>query len=111
MTMGLRRCGRKSVGASSGSLRRPVAFNSLSICNARRQALCSPSVSWVSSKASSNAGENFAQHPMAPDDAVVKVATLAGYPFADIVHAGDQLLARNRGKEPGAQLVIGDRVI
>ena len=33
MTMGLRRCGRNSVGASTGSLRRPVAFSSLSICN------------------------------------------------------------------------------
>ena len=30
---------------------------------------------------------------MAPDDAVEKVATLAGYPLADIVHAGDQLRA------------------
>jgi hypothetical protein len=48
---------------------------------------------------------------MAPDDAVEKVATLAGYPLANIVHAGDQLLTRNRCKEPGAQLVIGDRVI
>jgi len=52
MTMGLRRCDRKLVGASSGSLRRPLAFNSLSICNARRHALCSPSTSWVNSKAS-----------------------------------------------------------
>jgi hypothetical protein len=36
---------------------------------------------------------------MAPDDAMEKVATLAGYPFSDVVHAGHQLLARNRGKE------------
>jgi hypothetical protein len=61
--MGLRRCDRKSVGASSGNLRRPVAFNSLSICNARRHALCSPSTSWVNSKASSNAGENLRSIP------------------------------------------------
>jgi hypothetical protein len=48
---------------------------------------------------------------MAPDNAVEKVATLAGYPLTDIIHAGYQLLARNCGKEPSAQLVIGDRVI
>jgi hypothetical protein len=52
-----------STGASSGSLRRPVAFNSLSICNARRHAVCSPSMSWVNSKASSNAGENLRSIP------------------------------------------------
>jgi hypothetical protein len=63
MTMGLRRCGRNSVGASTGSLRRPVAFSSLSICNARRHALGSPSMSWVNSKASSNAGENLRSIP------------------------------------------------
>jgi hypothetical protein len=40
---------------------------------------------------------------MAPDDAVEKVATLADYTLADLVHAGQQLLARNRGKKPGAQ--------
>ena len=48
---------------------------------------------------------------MAPDDAVEKVATLAYYPLADLVHAGHQLLARNRGKKPGAQLLIGDGVV
>ena len=48
---------------------------------------------------------------MAPDDSVEKVATLADYPLADLVHAGYQLLARNRGKEPGAQLLIGNGVI
>jgi hypothetical protein len=53
----------------------------------------------------------LAQHPVAPDDAVEKVTTLAGYPFANIVHASDQLFARNHGKEPGAQLVIGDLVV
>jgi hypothetical protein len=48
---------------------------------------------------------------MAPDDAVEKVAALAGYPLADLVHAGHQLLARNRSKEPGAQLLIGDGIV
>jgi hypothetical protein len=48
---------------------------------------------------------------MAPDDAMEKVATLAGYPLGDVVHAGHQLLARNRGKEPGTQLLIGDGVV
>jgi hypothetical protein len=48
---------------------------------------------------------------MAPDDAVENVPTLACYTLTDIVHAGYQLRARNRGKEPGAQLAIGDRII
>src|SRR6516164_5721836 len=48
---------------------------------------------------------------MAPNDSVEKVATLADYPLADLVHARCQLLARNCGKEPGAQLLIGDGII
>jgi len=43
---------------------------------------------------------------MAPHNAVEKVATLAGYPLADLVYAGYQFLARNRGKEPCAQFLI-----
>ena len=48
---------------------------------------------------------------MAPHNAVEKVATRAGYPLADLVYAGYQFLARNRGKEPCAQFLIGDGVV
>jgi hypothetical protein len=48
---------------------------------------------------------------MTPDDAMEKVAALADYPLADLVHTGYQLLARNRSKEPGTQLLIGDGVV
>jgi hypothetical protein len=34
----------------------------------------------------------LAQHPMAPYDAVEKVATLPVYPLADLVHAGLRLV-------------------
>jgi hypothetical protein len=48
---------------------------------------------------------------MSPDDSVEKIATLAGCPLTDLVYAGFQLLARNCGKEPGAQLLIADGII